>query len=245
MKAIDADKELQDLLIEFLDGNLSADDRQKLNERLKGDQEAQQLYLALCETHAALAWEHGMMIADISPSQLDSQTANDSSRFPLIAPIISLAAMVLIGLFVWNTLLSPNPMLNAPVVAQITSRIDASLKTGDDLWETNELRIGLYEIERGFINFEYESGVTVLVEAPARFEALSSEKLVLHSGRLSAKVPPEGIGFTVETPEAEVIDFGTEFGVEVNQGESEVHVFEGHVRVQNKAALENSRRSDY
>jgi hypothetical protein len=45
-------------------------------------------------------------------------------------------------------------------------------------------------------------------------------------------VPPEGIGFTVETPEAEVVDFGTEFSVEVQNATSEVHVFNGLVRVQ-------------
>jgi len=44
-------------------------------------------------------------------------------------------------------------------------------------------------------------------------------------------VPPEGIGFTVETPEAEVVDFGTEFSVDVEGGASEVHVFDGLVRV--------------
>jgi hypothetical protein len=44
-------------------------------------------------------------------------------------------------------------------------------------------------------------------------------------------VPPEGIGFAVETPEAEVVDFGTEFSVDVEGGASEVHVFDGLVRV--------------
>jgi hypothetical protein len=55
---------------------------------------------------------------------------------------------------------------------------------------------------------------------------------VLHNGRLSASVPPEGVGFTVETPAAEVVDFGTEFSVDVAGGASEVHVFAGLVRVQ-------------
>ena len=31
-------------------------------------------------------------------------------------------------------------------------------------------------------------------------------RLLLRSGRLSASVPPEGVGFTVDTPDAEVID---------------------------------------
>jgi hypothetical protein len=47
----------------------------------------------------------------------------------------------------------------------------------------------------------------------------------------------------VETPEAEVVDFGTEFSVEVEAGASEVHVFKGLVRVQPRAADELGRQS--
>jgi ferric-dicitrate binding protein FerR (iron transport regulator) len=43
---------------------------------------------------------------------------------------------------------------------------------------------------------------------------------------------PKAIGFTVETPAADVVDFGTEFSVDVAGGASEVHVFEGLVQVQ-------------
>ncbi len=88
---------------------------------------------------------------------------------------------------------------------------------------------------QGLIQMRFASGVTVFIEAPAAFDAISAERLALHAGRLSANVPPEGTGFTVETPEADVVDFGTAFSVEVGRGESEVHVFQGHVQVKPKA----------
>ena len=66
-----------------------------------------------------------------------------------------------------------------------------------------------------FCTCSFDGGVMVYVEAPARFDAVSDKRVMLHSGRLSASVPPEGVGFTVETPEAEVVDFGTEFSVDV------------------------------
>jgi len=81
------------------------------------------------------------------------------------------------------------------------------------------------------LHLQFGGGVMVYLEAPARFDAVSDSRVVLHSGRLSATVPPAGIGFTVETPEAEVVDFGTEFSVDVEGGASEVHVFDGLVRV--------------
>lgn len=67
------------------------------------------------------------------------------------------------------------------------------------------------------------------VEAPTQFNVVSGKRVVLHNGRLSASVPADGVGFTVDTPEAEVVDFGTEFSVDVASETSEVHVFDGLV----------------
>ncbi len=48
-------------------------------------------------------------------------------------------------------------------------------------------------------------------------------------------MPPAGHGFIVQTPSADVIDHGTEFGVEVTAGQgSEVHVFKGEVEVKSR-----------
>ena len=95
-----------------------------------------------------------------------------------------------------------------------------------------ELAVGEYRLDRGLLHLSFACGVTVYIEAPARFDAVSGTRLLLRSGRLSASVPPEGVGFTVDTPDAEVIDFGTEFSIDVESSASEVHVFEGLVRVQ-------------
>ena len=88
----------------------------------------------------------------------------------------------------------------------------------------------------GLLHLQFGDDVMVFVESPARFDAVSSSRVVLHSGRLSASVADAGVGFTVETPEADVIEFGTDFSVEVDSDSSEVHVFDGLVRVQPKAA---------
>lgn len=117
------------------------------------------------------------------------------------------------------------------VTAEVVGRVDALLKREDTAWSGEVLSAGSYHLQRGLLNLRFGGGVMVYVEAPASFEAVSDQRVVLRSGRLSANVPPEGIGFTVETPEAEVVDFGTEFSVDVAAGTSEVHVFEGLVRV--------------
>ncbi|TWU38271.1 LamG-like jellyroll fold domain-containing protein [Novipirellula artificiosorum] len=116
--------------------------------------------------------------------------------------------------------------------ASVISRIDAVLTRGGSNWDATGLVAGPYHLKKGLLHVSFDGGVMVYVEAPARFDAISGQRIVLHCGRLSANVPAEGIGFTVETPEAKVIDFGTEFSVDVESGASEVHVFEGLVRVQ-------------
>jgi hypothetical protein len=115
--------------------------------------------------------------------------------------------------------------------ATVVRNVSGLLIRGDQHWDATQLLVGDYELHSGLLHLQFADNVMVYVEAPARFDAVSDSRVVLHSGRLSARVPPEGIGFTVETPEAEVVDFGTEFSVDVEGGASEVHVFDGLVRV--------------
>lgn len=115
--------------------------------------------------------------------------------------------------------------------ATVISNVNGLLTKGGSQWNDAQIPVGDYELKKGLLNLQFGGWVMVYVEAPARFDAVSDKRVVLHSGRLSARVPPEGVGFTVETPEAEVVDFGTEFSVDVEGGASEVHVFDGLVRV--------------
>ena len=62
---------------------------------------------------------------------------------------------------------------------------------------------------------------------------------------MSANVPPEGIGFTIETTEATIVDYGTEFSVEAGSGASEVHVFNGLVRVRSRRGTDDQAGKVY
>ncbi|MCP4787309.1 MAG: iron dicitrate transport regulator FecR [Fuerstiella sp.] len=238
MTTWNVDDEFRELLEEFLDGQLDESARQRLRNRLHDDADAQQLYLELCEAHAALTWEHGMILTDAAPKPAASASPSPSSsrRLRVTSAVGMLVATLLIVLAWPGPENREPPLTKGEIVATLTNRIDAVLTRGQTAWSDNKLRIGEYNLERGLMEFELESGVTVIVEAPSLLEFRSEDYLVLHSGRLSANVPPEGVGFTVETPEAEVVDFGTEFSVEASAGKSEVHVFAGLVSVRPKAA---------
>ena len=67
MKASDADVELQQLLTEMFDGTIDSESTTRLQQRLRNDPDARELYVDFCEMHAALSWEHGQVIAEIAP----------------------------------------------------------------------------------------------------------------------------------------------------------------------------------
>jgi len=70
------------------------------------------------------------------------------------------------------------------------------------------------------------------LQAPCQIQLRSPRKMTLESGIVSAKVIQRARGFTIQTPQANVVDFGTAFGVAVDGlGQSTVHVFEGEVGV--------------
>ncbi len=88
-------------------------------------------------------------------------------------------------------------------------------------------------LESGVAEIKFDTGATMVVEAPARFQVRAANAVELTAGQLTAKVPPAAVGFAVETAITRVVDLGTEFGVEVSaDGSDAIEVFKGSVRVE-------------
>ncbi len=88
------------------------------------------------------------------------------------------------------------------------------------------------ELVGGVAEIEFDNGTRMVLEGPAQLSFEGPDRVACNRGSLVAIVPAEAIGFTVRTPLASVVDLGTEFGVVVEaSGESEVHVFQGVVRL--------------
>ena len=79
-----------------------------------------------------------------------------------------------------------------------------------------KLPAGTSRLAEGVVELEFDGGARVSIEGPAEFAPRSGQRMELTRGRLVAYVPKQARGFTVDTPTAEVIDLGTEFGVEVD-----------------------------
>jgi len=125
-------------------------------------------------------------------------------------------------------------MLNRRVVAVLGEETDARwLHPPEDA----NLHPGPMVLEEGYAKITFKQGTQVILQAPCTFNLCSKNRMVLERGMVTANVPPQAHGFAVQTPRAQVTDYGTEFGLQVkNRYESEVHVFQGRVQCRTKGS---------
>ncbi len=150
-------------------------------------------------------------------------TLSKRSLFTLIA---SVAAILFVVIFLRLT-----PPERPMFVARLTRTVDArwenvsgTVQTGADLY-TGPMRLA-----KGFAEITFDSGAAVVIEAPADFSLESAHQIFLKRGRLVAKIDNQSQKtFVVCCPYASVVDYGTEFGVEVNSEELQTYVFQGTV----------------
>lgn len=94
------------------------------------------------------------------------------------------------------------------------------------------LRDETLKLEKGLARIQMDDGSIVLLEAPAELRLEGDDQVFLIQGKLTADVPKSAIGFTVRTPSASIVDYGTEFGVSIDQyARTEAHVLIGNVEM--------------
>ena len=150
--------------------------------------------------------------------------------FGLGALAASLIIIVVLGLDFTH---KPNIPVAPQAVATLTKTLNA--KWDDRALPTtvgSELFSGEMRLIKGYAQITFIDGAEIVLQAPARFKLETDEQMFLQNGRLTAKVPPGAEGFKLNTPNATMIDLGTEFGVVVSEaGQSELHVFQGEVKL--------------
>lgn len=181
------------------------------------------------------------------PSASNPKTAPVSNRRRWLGQkfisLMTAAAIVLLvaAMGLWwqepaNKLAMNQPAAPAPTVAQstsvafVTSEIDARWEDGP-AGNGGVLEQGkAVHLRKGFARIHFASGVEVTLQGPAYFRANGRNAAEIRAGRLTADVPSQAVGFTVKTPNGLITDYGTEFGVAVDEsGAVETHVFTGEV----------------
>lgn len=116
--------------------------------------------------------------------------------------------------------------------------------------EGARLKPGMLDLIEGLAVLRFDSGAELVLEAPATVEVLDGMNCKLRRGTLVAEVPPQAKGFSIDTKDAKVIDWGTKFGLSAGEdGKYLVQVMEGLVEVDDKTGaatkkLEKGQRVD-
>ncbi|MBL9130265.1 MAG: DNRLRE domain-containing protein [Verrucomicrobiaceae bacterium] len=102
--------------------------------------------------------------------------------------------------------------------------------------EGARLKPGMLDLIEGLAVLRFDSGAELVLEAPATVEVLDAMNCKLRRGTLVAEVPPQAKGFSIDTKDAKVIDWGTKFGLSADDdGKYMVRVLEGLVEVDDKS----------
>src|SRR5262249_53868645 len=123
-----------------------------------------------------------------------------------------------------------------PVIAGLVNA--QNCKWADGAGPEQNLQAGkVLTLEMGLAEIRFRCGARVVLAGPATLELLTARSARLRAGKLTARVPPEAIGFELLSPQGRVIDLGTEFGISVSgSGATDVFVFEGKVEAHPGAA---------
>ena len=239
--------ELRRKISNWLEGVIGPEENAELKAVLASDADARNIFLRCMSIHAELCNSATAQDFLESIHGLDS-VLPDSSHFSRHKKnqrsqswkFLSLAAAVFVAIGLWQVLATQEQdSTEAVAVAGILEAIKPL--SNECVWYaeqtdremTHSYAAGdVIRLSKGKLELRYTHGTSVVLHAPAAYQLITDMKARILLGRLTATVPTEGIGFSVLTPRATVIDLGTEFGVEVNSdGATDVVVFNGEVDV--------------
>lgn len=212
------------------DGKLTEEERVFLEETLKGNEGARRLFAKSLHQRAELRYDQSW--AKEKGSELPSveESAQPGERWRWVAVVlVGLVAMGAGGFWLANGMEKSKGLKVATLSRTINSKWGGStLPTV----EGSRMGVGRLEILEGMAVIGFDSGAEVVMEAPATLEVVDGRRCRLERGTLVVEVPEKALGFTVETPQATVVDFGTKFGVSAGEdGKYLVKVLEGSVEV--------------
>jgi ferric-dicitrate binding protein FerR (iron transport regulator) len=201
--------------------DMSEEDKIRLIERYARDQLA--TFLEQEQDHRASGSQDagwGLLGMIERATETAGRLAGTGVRAMKTAAVCALVAMLagLVCLYVYAN------RTVGTLVDSVGAKWDVDVNDGADL------KIRRMTLQEGYAQIRLRKGTDVIVQAPTTFKLETANRMSVEGGWITAKVPPEATGFTVQTPASRVVDFGTEFGLLVGVGSSaEVHVFDGKI----------------
>jgi hypothetical protein len=229
---------LQQLLDKVLADPTASEERQELTELLERDKDLAAEFLEQMQTHSLLVLqgrrEQGFVrlagLLQKTPSHVfNVNKTSDRDTFARRSWLIAACLLIAGFAVVWKVWLSASS--DSPILAEILQQRDVTWSKNSTALDPNGLVTdGRLELSAGDITLQFRSGVVLHASGPVSMNIQSDMLVFLELGQANAHVPKWAKGFTIATPDVEVIDLGTKFGVLAREDEStDVLVFEGEV----------------
>jgi hypothetical protein len=251
MSAETTDHELHRLFAAKADGTITPEEHESLNAALMESAEARREWFAFQDAETALlAWAQRETLRQEEGAGLGMASHAEAhrsqiSRWGGLKYVGTLAAGIAIGVGMWS--MRPNAMERAEhsgsnAVAHneaATSSVAVLTRGVNMVWDragaapsvNAPLSPGLLRLKSGVVEIEFYQGARLCVEGPAEVRLISAGEAFCSYGRFSAHVPPPARGFRIGTPKGDVVDLGTDFGLDLSGGSPELHVFKGEVEL--------------
>ncbi|HLJ93503.1 MAG TPA: LamG domain-containing protein [Gemmataceae bacterium] len=151
---------------------------------------------------------------------------------------LAVAAAALVALSIYPFLRpGKTPETKGTVPVENPVELATAVKLDNVEWEPGEglqpevggiVTAGRLHLRSGRLTLAFFSGVLLTMEGPADVELRTMDRVFCQQGKLRARVPLGAEGFTVLAPGYEVVDLGTEFGLNLTPGRpADLMVFKG------------------
>ncbi|QDU38210.1 FecR protein [Maioricimonas rarisocia] len=236
-----SDQSLRQQIVDLIDGTISDTRHDALQERLKSDAAARRLFRELMDVEAGLrtwsadeGYSGNATLAGNRPS-----SRRRSWRLAMISTAVSLLAVA-----VWWTQRPDRdrfeqveqrhpaaPPVSVPgesFLGRVVQRGDGVLQPTPSL-QQGRFTAGTIRLASGAAELRFDSGTNVILEGPCELTVEAAHTARLLTGTVCVDVTEVSNGFVLETPEARIIDEGTQYAVVLDEEATEVHVFDGSV----------------
>lgn len=241
-------KDEQQWIEDYLNETISQEDFEALEERMRTSPELRaclRSYLSLDHSLRMTAEENAEAASNSATAPWLSAVGDETSSAPVF-PIWPTALAACIA-FIFGLMLMK---VNEPKTSEVAQKQESKQKAhakgfaainqlNDAQWAQGSpgfrrgdtLSSETITLESGMAEIQFFSGAVMTLKGPSEITLQSAWEATCLDGNIRMRVPPAARGFKLNTDSSQIIDLGTEFGLQVRDGESNVEVFEGEIAV--------------
>lgn len=245
------DRELRALIGALQAGEITREQHQKLEQLLVDSEAARRLYYDCVDVDMLL--KRRLASYDPLPSgKTDAKSARPrtfAAMSTIVTHLATIAATIAIVLVLQNWVRNVPGEREGVEESGAPIYIATLAKSADCVWQDSgrprfdgqRLLTDELNLERGMAEFRFDSGVRIVMDGPATMKIDSANSALLTRGQVVLHGSEAGSPFSLVTPTTKLLDIGTEYGASVAaNGDTEVHVFEGEVSVEQRNTASNA-----